>query len=321
MKTLSELTDFYYNNLFPVLEELEKQRKAIKQKFIFITIVLISSFFTIFLLFFSQNIHTMEFLLTTISITIAILTYIYKKLSSNFVEDFKNNIIGPLIKNIGPNLNYLKNKHVKQNLFERSKIFTSNIDKYEGNDYVYGQVDGVKIELSDICAQKKYQDDNNRKSWETIFEGIFIIAAFNKEFKSNTVILPDHAQNVFGSVVGNWLQANNVSRDSLTKLDDPEFEKEFVVYSQDQIEARYILTHSFMRRILEFQKKSKQKIHISFIKNHIHIAISYNKDLFEPSIFRSLLEYKISMEYVQTLHLCLGVVEELKLNHKLWSKR
>ena len=51
------------------------------------------------------------------------------------------------------------------------------------------------------------------------------------------------------------------------------------------------------------------------------MAIEYNKDLFEPSIFRSLLNYKIAMEYVSTLHLAIGIVEELKLNQKLWSKR
>jgi len=51
------------------------------------------------------------------------------------------------------------------------------------------------------------------------------------------------------------------------------------------------------------------------------MAIEYNKDLFEPSIFRSLLEYKIAMEYVKTLHLAIGIIEELKLNQKLWSNK
>jgi hypothetical protein len=46
----------------------------------------------------------------------------------------------------------------------------------------------------------------------------------------------------------------------------------------------------------------------------------FNKDRFEPSVFHSLLKYKIAMEYVQTLHLAIGIVEELKLKQKLWSK-
>jgi len=103
-------------------------------------------------------------------------------------------------------------------------------------------------------------------------------------------------------------------------MDDPKFEKEFVVYGTDQIEARYILSHSLMEKLLLFKKKTKHPVSISFVRNHIHLAIEYNKDLFEPSIFHSLLKYKIAMEYVGTLHLAIGIVEELKLNQKLWSK-
>jgi len=104
-------------------------------------------------------------------------------------------------------------------------------------------------------------------------------------------------------------------------MDDTEFEKEFVIYSSDQIEARYILSHSLMKKLLHFQNKSDHPVYISFVGNHIHMAVYYNKDLFEPSVFRSLLEYKIAMEYVKTLHLAIGIVDELKLNQKLWSKK
>jgi hypothetical protein len=103
-------------------------------------------------------------------------------------------------------------------------------------------------------------------------------------------------------------------------MDDPEFEKEFVVYSTNQIEARYILSHSLMKKLLAFKHKSKHPVYISFIGTHIYMAVSYDKDLFEPSIFHSLLDYKVAMEYVKTLHLAISVVEELKLNQKLWSK-
>jgi hypothetical protein len=43
--------------------------------------------------------------------------------------------------------------------------------------------------------------------------------------------------------------------------------------------------------------------------------------MFEPSVFSSLLEYKTAMEYVDTLHLVTGIIGELKLNEKIWSKK
>jgi len=103
-------------------------------------------------------------------------------------------------------------------------------------------------------------------------------------------------------------------------MDNPEFEKEFVVYSTDQIEARYILTPALMQKLLNYKRKTKHPLYISFIEGKIYIAIEHNKDMFETSIFHSLLEYKIAKEYIETLHLAVGIVEELKLNQKLWSK-
>ena len=69
-----------------------------------------------------------------------------------------------------------------------------------------------------------------------------------------------------------------------------------------------------MEKILDFKNRSAHPFHLSFNGGNIYIATEYNKDLFEPSVFHSLLKYKIAMEYVQTLHLAIGILEELKLN-------
>ena len=70
-----------------------------------------------------------------------------------------------------------------------------------------------------------------------------------------TLLYPDTAEKMFGKF-GQSLQSLNGKmahggRD-VVKLEDPEFEKEFVVYAHDQVEARYVLSPSLMRRLLEF---------------------------------------------------------------------
>lgn len=313
MKSVSELSDFYYKNLFPTLQKLEKEREHLKHR-----IVLVAVLFTIITLFIALVLKNYyEFILFAY---IAIGAIVYKFLVHDYTHEFKTGIIKPLIHAIDNTLTYSLDLHVSESLFEHSKLF-SNPDKISGNDYVKGSIDGVNIEFSDLHAQKREKNSKGQDSWSTIFKGLFIVAEFNKHFYGQTVVLPDTAQNTFGDIIGHWLQSNNASRDELVKMDDSEFEKEFVVYSTDQIEARYILSHSLMKKLLLFKKKSKEDIHVSFVGTHIYMAISYQKDLFEPSVFRSLLEYKIAMEYVQTLHLAISIVEELKLNQKLWSKR
>lgn len=313
MKNVSSLTDFYYKDLFPTIKKLESDRKNLKHRVIFITITVTALFG---LLAYTLKSYY-DFILF---IYIGVIALVYKFIIKDYRVEFKTKVIKPLIHAIDETLLYSHEAYIPEYLFESSKLFDT-ADKISGNDFVKGSIDGINIQFSDIHAQKKNQNSKGKDTWSTIFQGLFIVADFNKHFSSETVVLPDSAQRTFGDLIGHWLQSNNKARDELVKMDDPEFEKEFVVYSSNQIEARYILSHSLMKKLLDFKHRSKHDIHISFIDTKIYIAIDYERDLFEPSLFHSLLDYKVAMDYVKTLHLALGVAEELKLNQKLWSKR
>ncbi|MCW8894853.1 MAG: DUF3137 domain-containing protein [Sulfurimonas sp.] len=313
MKSISDLTDFYYKNLFPTLEKLEADRKKLKEKVIIIGVI-----YTLITAFIAYNLSGyLDFILFAY---IALGAIIYKFLVHDYTHEFKMSVIKPLVHAIDNSLLYSSKTHVSEYLFNHSDLF-SKPDRMSGNDYVKGKIDDINIQFSDIHAEKRNRNSKGKDSWSTIFKGLFIISEFNKKFQGQTVVLPDTAQNTFGNIIGNWLQSKNMARDELVKMDDPEFEKEFVVYSTNQVEARYILSSSLMKKLLAFKHKSKHPVHISFIGGQIHMAIEYNKDLFEPAIFSSLLEYKVAMEYVKTLHLAIGIVQELKLNQKLWSKK
>lgn len=320
MKSTSELTDFYYKELYPSLSELEKTRTQILSQLKWYG-GMGAVAFVITALWMGKNFGLLHPLMMAIVIAFAALASItYRFMIRGYAKDFKARIITPLIGAIDPHLLYNPDFMVSQHLFSRSSLFQHDIDRYSGNDYVKGSMDGVALEFSDIHAEYQTRDSKGRTQWHTLFRGLFVVAEFNKHFKSRTIILPDLAEKTFGNLIGGWLQSKNSSRDSVIQLDDPEFEKKFVVYGNDPIEARYILTHSMMKRIVEFQKKISHPLFISFVHNHIHIAIATQKDLFEPSLFTSLLDYKQAMEYVNTLNNTIGLVEELKLNEKLWSK-
>lgn len=119
---------------------------------------------------------------------------------------------------------------------------------------------------------------------------------------------------------GKMLQSMNIFRGQLIKLEDPEFERMFAVYGDDQIEARYILSTSLMERMLNFRKDTGKAIQFSFVGSKIYIAIPYTKKLFEPKIFNTLLDFEPVHKYFKDLQLAIGVVEELNLNTRIWSK-
>lgn len=320
MKSTSQLTDFYYKELYPSLSELEKTRLHILSQLKWYGAMGAVSFL-ITAIWMGKNFGLFHPLMMGIVIGFAALTSMtYRFMIKGYAKDFKAHIITPLIGAIDPHLLYNPDFVISQHLLQRSNLFQRDIDRYSGNDYVKGSIDGVNLEFSDVHAEYQTKDSKGRTQWHTLFRGLFLVAEFNKHFKSRTVILPDLAEKTFGNLIGGWLQSKNITRDSVIQLDDPEFEKKFVVYGNDPIEARYILTHAMMKRIVQFQKKISYPLFVSFINNHIHIAIATQKDLFEPSIFTSLLDYKQAMEYVNTLNNTIGLVEELKLNEKLWSK-
>ena len=131
----------------------------------------------------------------------------------------------------------------------------------------------TSLEFSEVHAQHVSTDSEGRRQTSTVFKGLFLVADFNKSFKGKTFVLPDTAEKLFGSI-GSMLQSWNAARGELIKMEDVAFEREFVVYGDDQIEARYILSTSLMERF-SLQGKSNRPVRLSFIGNNVHVAISY----------------------------------------------
>ncbi|WP_281492150.1 DUF3137 domain-containing protein [Desulfosarcina cetonica] len=153
-----------------------------------------------------------------------------------------------------------------------------------------------------------------------MFNGLLFVADFNKAFKGTTIVLPDTAQKLFGDM-GQALQSLNVQNGQLIKLEDPAFEKLFVVYGQDQVEARYILSTSLMRRMVEFQNRAQKEMRLSFSASKLYVAIPFEKELFEPKIRESLLNIAHIQEYYDELKLVADIVDELNLNTRIWTQK
>ncbi len=302
------LNDFYYNSLNGTINELEKQRKDIVFRLVVINITLLA---ISYILYFYISFFTIIFFLMASR-------WAYSHLTYNYYQDFKAFIIKPLINQIDKNLLYEQQNSIPQMVFDSSMLF-QRPDRYHGSDLIKGVIDGVNIKLSHINALYKTQDKDGKTSYGTIFEGVFIVADFNKNFLGNTIILPDYSEKIFGNMISSWLQKTSFSRGKLIKLDDIAFEREFKVYGSDEVEAHYILSHSLMKKILDLKAKTNSTIYISFVNNHIYIAISGLSTSYNPPLFSSLLEFKVASSYTQTLSLSLGVIDELKLNQKLFK--
>ncbi len=128
------------------------------------------------------------------------------------------------------------------------------------------------------------------------------------------------AKNAFFSAISDSVtQLFNRKSDRL-KLEDPRFEQHFSVYSNDQIEARYLLTPAMMERLVEFVVKAKSKVSLSFIDNNIYIAISNSKNYFEPALFTQSDSFESVQDIAHDLQFVIDIVNDLDLNTRIWTK-
>jgi hypothetical protein len=106
----------------------------------------------------------------------------------------------------------------------------------------------------------------------------------------------------------------------LVELEDAEFEQQFVVQSSDQVEARYILTPSLMEKMLALRTRFSAQVEFSFVRSRMFIAVPTTENFFEPELHKTLYDNQYLRNYVDQIQLCLGVVEDLGLNTRIWSK-
>ncbi len=314
MKTLEELRAFYETSLAGILADLDVQRKKI------ITNVLVwaigAGALALALALVSSNPGAVIYAPFAFFIVYSIVLHIT---SREFTQEFKSKIIREIVRFIDPNLAYEPTQYIPEGIYKASDIFKTTPDRYRGDDYIAGKIGSTQIEFSELHTEYKTQDSKGRTHWHTIFKGIFFIGDLNKEYHGRTVVLPDVAEKIFG-FLGASLQSMNVTRGQLIKLEDPEFEKEFVVYGDDQIQSRYVLSTSLMKRILDFKKKSRRNIHLAFINGKIFVAISQPKNLFEPNFLKTMVDFAPIQEYFENFSLILGIVDDLNLNTRIWGK-
>lgn len=330
MKSLDEFQKFFNQVMMPDLKALDDRRKNIVKRsaiVILLTLLLLLLTTVVYLNLDASkqdNNSVFYFILVLAAIIIgAIVTGNKWARDKTFYTDFKQKVIEPIVKFVSTELNYEPKNYVGSDSFQRSRIFINRVDRYSGDDMVHGKVDKTQIWFSEVKAEYKTTTTDNKgrtkTTWHTIFKGLFFIADFNKNFQTSTVVLPNRMGKGF---LADFFRKMNFSRhEKLVKLEDPDFNKHFVVYGEDQIEARYVLSTALMRRITEFREKHPNHLYISFVNSFLYIAIAYSKNLFEPSYFKKMTRLSLVQEYFEDIQLAVSIVEELNLNNRIWTKQ
>lgn len=302
--------DSLAQKLAPTLQVLENKRKELLRKgrsegLIYAAVFLVVGVIALLIL----KLEGIFGPIVIVVISVIIFITCINNKSKIFSSFYKEEVVDEIIHAFCPNATYSPNNGVGEDLFRNSGLFTSP-DRYHAEDLIEGCLDQTSFICSEVHAEERRARSTKngvQYYWEDIFKGFLFIADFHKEFQGETTIL----RNSFFKVK---MGASRV------KMENPDFEKVFDVFSTNQIEARYLITPSMMERMLELDSNFKKGVTISFRNSTILVAIPDSKNRFEADVWSSLNDMSILKSDFSVLQSLLDIVEELNLNTRIWSK-
>jgi len=125
-------------------------------------------------------------------------------------------------------------------------------DRRSFEDRFYGALHGAEFELHEAHVKERRRT-KNRTYYVTVFRGVLIRIAFPRTIEGVTLVTRDKG---FFNALEGWAK-KTFSGKKLERIGlvDPKFEKAFEVYGTDQVMARYLLTPSFMERLLRLEQR------------------------------------------------------------------
>ena len=237
-----------------------------------------------------------------------------------FAAAYKTNIIGGIAKHLQPEIAYFPSSGISQQVFNSLGHY-SRPDRYHTEDLFEGTIGATSISFSEAKAEQKYtttdSEGNTTTHWRTLFMGLIFCADFHKDFHTTLTISPDSESDGFFGRIAQKFQAFG---GNLVKLEDPEFEKHFLVRCSDDVQARYILTPDMQQRLLELRRAVGAQLRISMHSSTIYITIPKSTDWFEADLHTSTRNPAHLESIASQMNFLFQIVEILNLNTRIWTK-
>lgn len=195
---------------------------------------------------------------------------IYSIMGKKFENKLKSYVMPLLMKAFG-NFEWTLKERIDTNEIENSQIF-ERFSTRTSDDNFFGTYRGVPVEISESELTYRDRGADGKSHTRTRFKGVFISIEVSKHFTGHTIVRTRNRESFFG----------NKKVYEEVKLEDPVFQKEYFVDSNDQVEARFLLTPAFMERFKRLSSAfGTGETQCSFQYGKILIALSKYDDLFK----------------------------------------
>lgn len=192
-----------------------------------------------------------------------------------YTKIYKKTFI-PMVAKLFGNFTYELKGKIDEYILLPSKIMPE-YDRYTSEDYFTGQYKNTQIQFSEIDLAIKKKNKNSTY-YHSVFKGLAILFKNpNKRFYGHTII----DQNSSGMMEWFKEKAHGLKRANLV---DPKFEKIYDVYTNDQVEARYLIHPLIIERLTDLSERYHgKKLTAAFYEDKFLILIASSHNHFEPA--------------------------------------
>ena len=344
----------YYEKIFPLIEDIEIYRRELCNQLIWRS-VLFSSIFSVLLgviVYFEERniIYAISLVIVSmiVFLTANFLNAPQKKL---FSAKLKDKFFYTVIKSFTQIDLWQKNR-------KESEIIPYNelIESGLFSDFTYSKNDdefrGVYKGVQSAVSERECFFQTPMTEPSIVFKGLIIKFKSNKRIAQRTIIASKRKspikfllafivtvlclsfrlgiENILISLAAGVVVAavlcfttslRLTAKESKSdiKLEDINFSKNFDVYSEDEVEARYLLTPTFIEKLLKLKKVMKaDTVKCSFYNNSIMIAVRSEKDFFElGSLFKNVSDLSTIENFYRDISIIFELIEYFKLDVKI----
>ena len=181
-----------------------------------------------------------------------------------------------------------------------NRLLTARYDRSNFEDRIRGAAHGADFEMIEAHLERRDTDKDGKTRWVTTFRGQLIGMDFHREFLGKTVVLRD--KKIFNTKTKAGMKR--------VGLADPVFEKIFEAYGTDQVEARYLLTPTFMQRLVDLETQvSGKNIRFGFVDGLLLIVVETENRFEAGSMFKSLIDPERTQKILDEFGAVLDVID------------
>lgn len=273
-------------------EIAEKKNKILYSIFIFSMITLVI-YFIFFLEVVQQNV--LSLLLFLIPTIVYYLFFIGIE-NLEYKIKYQETIFPKLVNLMDGEIHYNPNKEMNETEVHKSQFIKSQYHCLSEN-YLQGNLNNHKFEAAEITLKRKKsgRQTNFDFSKKILFRGMFF--SIEIDFPENIIIdiLPDEVS-MFGKF-GTVLQQMNSYRHELVKIDNQDFEKAYVVYSNDPHYSLNLIDYNFQQFLLLLVENEKNNIFISIRGNKLYCGFNIQTPAFEINLHQNLDDRVLEKHY------------------------